>query len=775
MVRPQRRVDTSLLLSASLRSVTLSLVCGAAIVSLPAADENADSTLKPSDPIAELAEYDEKIKPEDRDYWAYRPVRRPRVPAVRDATWPRNPIDNFVLEKLEERNWKPAPSVEPGGLLRRVYLDLVGLPPAPEQQAEFVNNAADDAYDRMVDRLLADPGHGERWARHWLDLVRYAETNGYERDAIKPHAWRYRDYVIGALNADKPYDRFVHEQIAGDELPDASTETVIATGFNRLGPWDDEPAEPEQDRSDQLDDIVRTTSQVFLGMTLGCARCHNHKFDPLTMHDYYRVVAVFETLKRPQNGRTELDLPAGSREEVAKENERNLRIAALRSKIDKVRNSFRADFLATGQSKLPSEAVAALSLPAEKRTPPMQEIANKYSAELDQELAAAMPSNSRDEIAAAESEIARLLFETPDLPRGYFLNEISAEPPKTPLLYRGRATSPGPLVQAGVPAVLVSKQPKFLDAGQHTSRQRLSFALWITSPDNPVAARVIVNRVWQFHFGEGIVPSSSDFGAMGQQPHHPELLDWLSDWFMHEANWSLKKLHRLIVTSSTYRMSKRWNENYGEIDPENQLLWRFPYRRLEVETIRDSMLAVTGRLDRRMYGESIYLSVPKEALEAHSDPAVIWKPFDEQAASRRTVYAFIKRSLVVPMLEVLDLCDTTRSSDKRAVTSVPTQALTLYNGDEVNRQARHLAERLERDVKDDPAGQISRAFELALCRKPLEFELLEMQQYLHDESAKLQPELASNGQPPTADTCRHEALVRLCRVILNLNEFVYAD
>ncbi|MGE3314986.1 MAG: DUF1549 and DUF1553 domain-containing protein [Planctomycetaceae bacterium] len=742
---------------------------------LLAENKEALSPEKAAEHARELAEYDAKITPDDRAYWAYRPLERVAVPSVRDSDWCRNPIDNFVLAKLEEKGWKPSPAVEHATLLRRIHLDLIGLPPTPEQQNEFAADESLDAYEKVVDALLADPGHGERWARHWLDLARYAETNGYERDAIKPHAWRYRDYVIGALNADKPYDRFVHEQIAGDELPEASTETVIATGFNRLGPWDDEPAEPEQDRSDQLDDIVRTTSQVFLGMTVGCARCHDHKFDPISMHDYYRMVAVFDTLQRPQNGRTELDRPAGSREANDRVREREQQVAALRAKIEQLRNSFRTEFLSAGRSKLPADVIAVLATEPPKRTPPMQDVANKYAPQLDAELAAAMPSAMRDEIDSAEKRITQLIIETPDLPAAYFLHETSPALPKTPLLYRGRATNPGPLVQPGVPAVLVSQQPQFEKPDQHTSRQRISFARWMTSSDNPIAARVIVNRVWQFHFGDGIVPSSGDFGVMGQPPTHPELLDWLANWFSQDAGWSLKKLHRLIVTSSTYRMSKRWNETYGEDDPENELLWRFPYRRLEVETIRDSMLAATGMLDRRMYGESVYLSVPKAALEGHSDPGVIWKPFDEKTASRRTVYAFIKRSLVVPMLEVLDLCDTTRSSDKRAVTSVPTQALTLYNGDEVNRQARHLAERLQRETPGDAAKQLELAYRLTLCRSPSPTESAEMQKYLREESTKLQSELDRHGKPWTADGSRSESLVRLCRVILNLNEFVYVD
>jgi hypothetical protein len=260
---------------------------------------------------AELARYDAGLKPAARKHWAFQPVRPVPVPAVRDAAWVRNPIDAFVLDRLEARGWKPAPPAGPRALLRRVYLDVLGLPPSPAEQDAWERDPSPDAWERVVERLLASPGYGERWGRHWLDLARYADTNGYERDADKPSVWRYRDYVIRALNADKPYDRFVLEQLAGDELPDAGAEAVIATGFCRLGAWDDEPADPAVDRFDQLDDMVSTTSQVFLGLTLGCARCHNHKFEPLTMHDYYRMVAVFAPLRRPQNGRAELDLPAG--------------------------------------------------------------------------------------------------------------------------------------------------------------------------------------------------------------------------------------------------------------------------------------------------------------------------------------------------------------------------------------------------------------------------------------------------------------------------------
>jgi hypothetical protein len=574
------------------------------------------------------------------------------------------------------------------------------MPPSLAEQEAFLTNPTSQALDEVIDRLLASPSYGERWARHWLDLVRFAETNGYERDAEKPSVWRYRDYVIRAFNDDKPYDRFLLEQLAGDELLDATPETMIATSYCRLGPWDDEPADPKEDRFDQLEDMVSTTSLAFLGLTLGCARCHNHKFEPLSQLDYYRMVAVFNPLQRPQPGRADIDLPAIP--------------PAVRSR--QLRTT--AVWLA-GLGASPASSFNALALSAQPRFEPV--------------------------------------------PRGYFLVESPSGPVATHILLRGKATRPGAEVGPGVPTVLVSAQPTFPKPAPYSSLRRLALARWIASPENPLTARVIVNRVWQFHFGEGLVRTASDFGVMGEPPTHPELLDWLADWFVKEG-WSIKKLHRLILSSNTWRMSKVWNPSYGAIDPENRLLWRVHYRRLDVEAIRDSVLAITDRLSHRMYGPSMYPEVPKEALDGHSDPDKIWKPFDEKDASRRTVYAFVKRSMVVPLLEVLDLCDTTRSSAKRTITTVAPQALTLFNGDFINRQSGYLADRLLREAGSDSGKQVERAYLLALGRLPSAAEMDAMKQFLTKENV--------SGQTSRLDRA---ALREMCRVIFNLNEFAYPD
>jgi hypothetical protein len=674
----------------------------------------------------ELKAYDARIKPKDREHWSFKPIHAPEPPLVKNAAWVRNPIDQFILAKLEAKGWKPADPAEPRALLRRIYLDLSGLPPTPEEQETFAKAATPDGFERVIDDLLARPAYGERWGRHWLDLVRYAESNGYERDGHKPQVWRYRDYVIRAFNEDKPYDRFILEQLAGDELPDANSETVFATGYYRLGPWDDEPADPKEDRFDQIDDIVHTTSQVFLGLTLSRARCHNHKFEPLTMLDYYRMGAIFNTLQRPQDGRTELDRPAGSPEQ-------------LRALAQRDRQILRVNLLA---NRVPF-----------------------------------FPGNSLDcgmRGAAADLCIRALREGTPDLPRGYFMEERAPTPPPTHLLTRGKAARPGPETAPGMPAVLVDRQPSFLPADERTSRRRLTLACWIASPDNPLTARVIVNRVWQYHFGEGLVRTPSDFGVKGEEPTHPELLEWLANWFV-KNDWSMKKLHRLILTSSAYRMNKKWNKEYGAIDPENRLLWRFPYRRLEVEAIRDSVLAVSGQLNAKMYGPSMFPPVPKEALEGSSDPDKIWIASDEKEAARRTVYACVKRSMVVPLLEVLDFCDTARTSAKRNITSVAPQALSLFNGEFVNRQAEHLAVRLESEVGKDAEKQVERAYLLALCRPPQEKELGAMKGFLQREADKLVKESADSATPLPAETARHWALVQLCRVLFNLNEFAYVD
>lgn len=591
-------------------------------------------------------------------HWAFQPLHTGNPPRVRNRPWVRNPIDAFVLARLERARMTPAPPASRRAWLRRATLDLLGLPPEPTAVRAFLRDDSPEADARLIDRLLASPAYGERWGRHWLDLVRYADSNGYEVDGDKPLAWKYRDYVVRALNADLPYNRFILEQLAGDELPDATPETVIATGFYRVGPWDAErgasvqKSEVVEELYNQLDDLVSTTSQVFLGMTLGCARCHDHKFDPLTAEDYYSLVAVFRGLERQRKGRTELPRPAA----------------------------------------------------------PPRLLAGK---------------------------------DPKQFPQGYFFHEPKPQPPETRLLKRGNPKQLGDVVRPAVPVALVKKQPVFDKPDAYTSRRRISLARWIARPDNRLSARVIVNRVWQYHFGEGLVRTPNDFGRRGRPPTHPHLLDWLARWFVTDGEWSIKRLHRLIMTSNTYRMSKRMRPEYAARDPQNQLLWRFPYQRLEVEAIRDSMLAVSGRLNRQLFGASMYPHIPAAALRSGYDPNKVWRPFDERSASRRTLYAYVKRTLVVPLLKTLDFCDTTRSAARREITTVAPQALALLNGEFANRQARHFAARLIREAGPDPQAQIDRAFSLALARPPTTLEKREFAAFL---KAEAEAQLQRNAQ-----------------------------
>jgi hypothetical protein len=708
---------------------------------------------------------DEEIGVAPEQHWAFQKIVRPDVPDVADGDWPLNPIDHFVLARLESKGWTPNPSAPVMSLLRRAHLDLIGLPPTLQEQDRF---AANPHFDELVADLLRRPGYGERYARHWLDVARYADSNGYERDAAKPEVWRYRDYVIRALNADKPFDRFLQEQIAGDELDDATTETVIATGFHRLGPWDDEPADFAVDRFDQLDDIVNTTSQAFLALTMGCARCHNHKFDPLLHTDYYSMVAIFNPLKRVQSGRTDQSRYAAPPAMMARLVERDQKIAVENAAIARLRDEFAQEFLKAARSQLPADVQAAFLAVEQDRSDAQKKLVKDNRGKLHEESAATLTPEQTKRIADHEATIAGLRKETPDVPHGYFMYEPSPIAPETRLLKRGNPKTPGEVVPAAVPAILVDEQPALLEPTQFTSRRRLTLANWMVQPDNPLTARVIVNRVWQWHFGSGIVGTANDFGLIGDRPTHPLLLDWLAHWFVHDAKWSFRKLHHLVMTSRTYQMSGHTREALQSVDPDNRLLWRRVPRRLEVEAIRDSMLFVSGRLDRKMYGPPMYPFVPREALLNHADKTKIWPEFNEDAASRRTVYAFIKRSLLIPLLEVLDLCDVTQTSPQRNVTTVPTQALTLYNGNFAMRQSRHFADRLLREADEKPADQIRLAFRLALARPPSDVEQAAMMQFLAMQYAE--------GDRQSSGTDRSvQALTQLCRVIFNLNEFVYPE
>jgi hypothetical protein len=726
-------------------------------------------------------------EPARSQHWAFQPVRRPAVPAVGRTAWVRAPLDAFVLARLEEKGIEPAPPADRRTLLRRVYLDLVGLPPTPAEQQAFLADDSPTALARVVDDLLSRPQYGERWARHWLDVARFAETNGYERDGAKPHSWRYRDYVIDAFNRDKPYDRFVMEQIAGDELPDTSAETQIATTFLRLGTWDDEPAEPTRDRYDQLDDVLGTTATAFLGVTLRCARCHDHKFEPFPQVDYYRMLAVFEPLKRPQLGRMDLDRAVGNPAELAREREQTKKADAeadaLKEQIDALKTTLRDRLLAGTDKKtsLPPEAVAAFQAEAGSRTSVQKELVKRFAGKLEEEVRSSATAEEKGRLEELERRLAAVNAGRPkDRPRAYIWYEDSAKAPPTYVLQRGDPARHKQEVTPGLPAVLVGQQPEPPQPLARSTGRRLWLARWLTRPDNPLTARVIVNRVWQAHFGRGLVRTANDFGVMGEPPTHPELLDWLAAEFMAKG-WSIKELHRSIILSSTYQMSSSTEDRQAgrglpeaaRLDPSGAMLSRWRQRRLEAEAVRDSILAVSGRLNPQTGGPGMYPDLPRAVLEGQSRPGEGWGKSDERQQARRSIYIYVKRALAVPELEVLDSPDTTSSCEQRIVSTIAPQALTFLNGEFANRQARHFAARLRREAGADAAAQVRLAFELALCRppRPEEGELALAFLATQQKQIEADPRKAGKPEPEAA----RKALEALCLVILNMNEFVYVD
>lgn len=635
-------------------------------------------------------------------WWSFQPLQRPPVPA--SGIWhpasppPANPIDAFINAKLAEKGITPNPPATRRELIRRAQFDLIGLPPTFEEVTAFENDARADAWERLLDRLLARPEYGERWARHWLDVVRYAQSNGYERDGEKLFAWRYRDYVVRAFNDDKPYDRFIREHIAGDELEPWSADAVTATGYARLGVYDDEPDDREMAAFDDLDDVLSTTGVAFLGLTLGCARCHEHKFDPIPHADYYRLLAFFRGVQPMQH----ITEPAKSTAHIP---------------------------LAT-----PAEVSAWQA-----------EQAAKVKA-LDAAYAAAKTDAERKQVAI-ESEAVKQ--RPPPFPLVLALRESGAKPEPTHVLKRGNAHSRGEEVH---PAFLSAVSPlvqssRWKDEGTaqtrtNSSGRRLVLADWIASPDNPLTARVIVNRVWHHHFGRGLVKTTGDFGRAGTLPTHPELLDWLASEFV-EQGWSLKRLHKLIMTSEAYRRSSVTSRKPEagsrkedgllptadfrfptSLDPANELLWRQNLRRLEAETIRDSILEISGRLNRVPGGRGFFPSLSGEVLAGGSRPGTDWEFSSPAEQSRRSLYAYVRRTQPVPFLEALDYANYTAPLTERPTTTVAPQALLLLNDDFMREQAAAFAKRLPKLAAGGGKPEvIAEAYRLALARNPTAREI----------------------------------------------------
>jgi hypothetical protein len=688
------------------------------------------------------------IPPAKREHWAWKSPVRPAVPTVRDRAWVRNPVDAFILGQMEVDGIRPAPEAVREQLLRRVTLDLVGLPPTPEENDAFVQDRAPGAWERVVDRLLASPHYGERWGRHWLDLARFADSNGYEHDEVRPDAWRYRDYVITAFNEDRPYDRFVREQLAGDELyPDDPT-ALVATGFNVLGPDMTDTSDQAQRRQDTLNDMTDTAALAFLGLTVACARCHDHKFEPIPQTDYYRLQAFFT----PAVFRRDMPIAAAP-QRAAYETAAREYAALVKPILDEqaaLERPYRERLYAQRLAKLSDEARAAHQTPESRRTAAQQALVEKTNRLLvvsPQSIIQAMTVEDRAQHRGLQERLKQFDGRKPTpLPVAMGLSDGKGPGPRTFLLERGELSNRGDEVRPGFPVILTPGQ-EALAARVNGHGRRAALAAWVASKDNPLTARVLVNRVWQHHFGRGIVATASDFGVRGQRPTHPELLDWLAAEFV-EGGWSIKRLHRLLLTSSAYRQSSEAGPDARAKDPDNRLFSRQNRVRLEGEAIRDSLLAVSGRLNTRMGGPGVFPPVADAALRGTHAWTTSPDPRDHV---RRSVYIFARRNLRFPFLEAFDLPDSNLSCPRRERSTTAPQALALLNDDDVMTAARVLAERVSAGVASDEE-RVARAYRLVLGRGPSAAE------------ARL-----------ARDFLARAPLTELCRALFNLNEFVYVD
>jgi len=718
--------------------------------------------------IAEPPRKKMRITAKDRAHWAFQPVKQPPAPVVKNSAWVANPIDAFILAKLESVGLSPNPPADKRQLVRRLYYDLTGLPPTPAEVEAFAADSSPGAYDALVDRLLDSPHYGEKWGRHWLDLVRYAESNSYERDGPKPNVWRYRDYVIRSLNEDKPYDQFIREQLAGDELPKPTPDSIIATGYYRLGIWDDEPVDRELARYDGLDDIVATTSQVFLGLTVDCARCHDHKIDPIPQRDYYKLLSFFQNINHYRNGGPTDETPvftdAAARaayEQSARDLERKR--GECHAAIVELDEKFRRLYLAEKSPNRTADAKAA----GEK---------NKAAGEKDKAVSnldfGRLMQTDGPRILGKEdfrrcqqlrTELETLERQRPAGDVALCVTENGSHAPDTFVLGRGNPQNKLDKVEPGYLEVLGNEKAAVPTPSPEakTTGRRTALANWIAAPGNPLTARVMVNRVWQYHFGRGIVRSPNNFGTQGDRPTHSELLDWLAAEFVKQG-WRLKPLHRLIVRSNAYRMGSSAGAAALDVDPANELFWRFDMRRLTAEEVRDSMLAVSGRLNPKMFGPSIYPDMPAEVLAGQSRPGENWGKSTVEEQSRRSIYIHEKRSLLAPILEAFDLSETDRSNPVRFSTTQPTQALQMLNGRFLNEQAAALAARLQKEAGDDVKRQVRLALNLVADRPPQDAEV--------ERGVRLIERLRSR------DGASQETALRLfCLMTLNLDEFVYLD
>jgi cytochrome c553 len=693
-----------------------------------------------------------------RNHWAFKPPKRPPVPTSKDTKWARNPIDQFVRARLEQEKIKPSAQADPVTLLRRVYLDLLGLPPSPEEVDAYLADDRGDAYERLVDRLLASPHYGERWGRHWLDLARYADSHGYSVDGPR-EVWKYRDWVVNAFNSDMPLDQFIIAQMAGDMLSGATVQQKIATGFHRNTLLNQEGGvDVEQFRIEAVADRVNTTATVFLGLTLGCARCHDHKFDPISQREYYRLFAFL-------NNQNETTLTVSGPEAAAWRQSVAAKLARLEEDLSAVLQDYADKVPDADKAKFETNIAPILQIRPDQRSDAQKKSLANFFVKLDAGL-----KSRFDEIVAFKKTEAKA-------PTALVLQELTKE--RTTFIHLGGDfTRKGDKVSPGVPAVL---------HGLETSDQpnRLDLARWLVDKKNPLLARVTVNRLWQHYFGTGLVETENDFGTQGLPPTHPELLDWLATEFAE--TWSLKAMHRLIVTSATYRQASKARADLAEVDPHNRLLARQSRLRLDAEVVRDNALAASGLLSRQFGGPSVFPPQPG-GIYQFTQVVTTWQTSTGADRYRRGIYTSFKRSAPYPALTVFDAPDGISACTRRIRSNTPLQALTLLNDQAFLEMAQGLARR----VVGDPGTEDQRlrlAFRLCLAREPRPAEARRLSQYLAEQLEEFRAAPAearafllgeSAGRtsqsalaiPAGTDIPQLAAWTALARVLLNLDEFI---
>jgi Protein of unknown function (DUF1553)/Protein of unknown function (DUF1549) len=765
---------------------TLKKACLAALVGLSTAAAAADD--KPLDGEAKAPSAASRLP------YGWQQVQTPVEPSVNQKDWVRTPIDAFVLAKLEAKGLKPSPDADRGTFIRRATLDVWGLIPTPEDVAAFVNDTSPDAYEKLVDRLLASPHYGERQTRRWLDLARYADSAGFQTDQTRPNMWRYRDYVINAFNQDKPYSRFIQEQLAGDELVPGNQDVLVATGFLAGYPDNYNSRDLVQRKFQITTDITDTVGQAILGTTVGCARCHNHKTDKFTQKDYYSLQAFFantsEDFKSPaakQEVEREYDKQWAKWEEATKD---------IRAKQAAISDPVKEKALKYHKERYLTDSRASIFKPQSEWTPHDRWINHRLdNVTTDVDLAAyirdagenkANPDYSSENAEKWEQykklveELKKFDKLKPAKGSNTYTTVTELGHPDAPPSYifsGGNHEKPLEEVQPAFPEALTAEKPVIVPTATSSGR-RTALANWLASPQNPLTARVFVNRLWNEYFAKGIVSTVSDFGKAGDKPTNPELLDYLASNFVKEG-WSIKKLHRQILLSSVYRQSSNYREDAHTADPENKLLAVFPRKRLDAEEIRDSLLVAAGKLEDKVGGPSVFPPVPSN-LNAGN----LWEVSkDPQDHNRRSLYIFTRRSVPYPLLESFDMASAQQIHSKRDVTTTPLQALTLFNSDIVFAWSQALAGRVIREAGNDESAQLDRLYQILFARSPDDSEKATLLAFLVSHEKVIRAK-AEDGKLSIAipvglkDTealnpIRAATFVDLVHVVVNSNDFSY--